>query len=566
MNRAFAAFALGAFLHLAGSARAQTCTLGPFTGAISLAAIESEINASPDGAVVCLRRGELWSRPPGEIGLQMTSGHPDAGRVTLCSSDDTECTDSNGGANAQLQTDDADCLAFTTDADGYTVKNIDCTGTNTCELYHSVIEQLDPGNRDLRFEGGVFDGYAHLNLAYTQASGNPTNIDFGTCANRIEVRNCHSGQARWLLYGACTDCSFSLWVHDWGSNEPGGDGQAHVLDFSFWLAGDAPSQDVLIECNLWEIDCGTARQMGSAINASYGAGMTFRDNVVRNVDPVKHCGAGLHFDAHAGDVDVGWDGAEIYRNEFDMGADVGWVIVSKLGANLNIYNNLFKLLGTAGAGEHGQVLHIEEEGAVEPPGVPLAPNRVRFFNNTIRTDEADLATLEVFAGTGHEIFNNLIINATLASHGTDDTPGAEIFLTDDCGRFGANGAKLHHNLVHAPNDSIPLYTPCSGASWLPGAPWQTETGLDDSAAGDFDLAGFSSYAWGRGTPIGAPNDDHGGLPRPTPPSIGADDIWWQPAAPACGIGPELLVALPVLGALGVGIGRRGRNRTRTEGG
>jgi hypothetical protein len=475
----------------------------------------------------------------------MTAGHPDAARVTLCSSDDTQCTPAGVEPNALVQTDGADCLAFTTAADGYVVKDLDCTGVNTCssEVFNSAIEQLDPGNRDLTFEGGVFDGYTHLTLMYTQAIGNPENLVFGTCSNRMEFRNCHSHQARWVVYGACKDCAFSLWVHDWGSNDAGGLGQGHILDFNFWQPGDSPTENVLIECNLWEIDCAIAQQVGSAVNASYGGYMTFRDNVVRNVDPLNHCGAGLHFDAHAGDDDVGWNGAEIHRNDFDMGSDVGWVIKSSLGTNLDIYNNLFKLLGPASIGGHGQVLYVEEESSVEPPGVPLIPHNIRFFNNTIRADKSDWPLFSIVAGAGHQIFNNLIINATPATHKVDGIPGAEVFDTDDCARFGAGGVNLHHNFVYSPNDTTPLITPCPASQWLPGAPWSTDPGLVDSANGNFDILRARSAVVQLGTPVNAPPDDHHGEARPMPPSPGADDIQVPPRPPACGLGPELVLPL-----------------------
>src|SRR3990172_4900799 len=118
------AYVLAALL-CAGRAYAQTCTLGPYCqdascpgGAGSqktVAEINTIIDGAADSAVVCLRRAQQWS---GNLDLSGT-GHPDGARVTVCSSDDTQCTIPYvGGANARVNSTSGSALGL---EDGFTV-------------------------------------------------------------------------------------------------------------------------------------------------------------------------------------------------------------------------------------------------------------------------------------------------------------------------------------------------------------------------------------------------------------------------------------------------------------
>src|SRR5262245_62034551 len=86
---------VGLLLLLAGialaplRASAQTCTIGPLTSSTSMSALNSQINSAPNGAVVCLQRGQTWSSGSG---LVLTSSHPDTARVTICGASGTQCT------------------------------------------------------------------------------------------------------------------------------------------------------------------------------------------------------------------------------------------------------------------------------------------------------------------------------------------------------------------------------------------------------------------------------------------------------------------------------------------
>ncbi|MFI5314474.1 MAG: hypothetical protein ACHQ6T_02150, partial [Myxococcota bacterium] len=180
--------------------QAQTCTLGPYCGdtptgcgsSSSLSQISDAINAAPDGAVVCLRRGQVWNVAGG---LSLQSSHPDANRVTICSSDAAQCT-SSGDARAQINITidsknvDANwgCGVRTSGgAGGFMLRNLTWTGPFTVTPgSQNVGACIDRGSRDITFDGGKIDTFETLVWLNDGSGANPANIRLGTCANPME--------------------------------------------------------------------------------------------------------------------------------------------------------------------------------------------------------------------------------------------------------------------------------------------------------------------------------------------------------------------------------------------
>lgn len=521
-------------LGLSSAADAQTCTLGPYTQSTPLAAIDAAIDAADDAAVVCLRRGSRWTQDGGAA-LSFATGHPNAARVTICASDDTRCTDGSGGANPRITMSSGQCFDFEPTGDGYTIQDVDCYGTNTCDPKYGAAGWWDPGIRDVTVQGGVFDGWGFMSVFYANASVPPaTNVRFGTCAKPIEFRNCYA-HLRYVHYGHCRQCGFSYRIHDWGDSVPE-NGRGHVFDFAGWdSTNDIESRDVTVECTHWQVDTTRAPGNGDAIRVSDGANIVIRDNVFEKVagscEPSFPGAVGF---ASHGDVS-GWDGGEIYRNRIKLGNCFNGVN-SGVGRNLQIYNNVFDMRNDDGGPNYwGAAISVYDAGGA----AAWAPDNVWVYNNTIYSpDGSDDAQVHFDAGNGHRFFNNLLINGEAST--------ARVFATNSCNRFGANGAEIRSNVVYTPSDATPDITSCqASSSWMPAAPWQTSPGLVDVGAGAFELVGPGSYVAGRGTTAGAPGSDFRGAARPSPPSVGAFDLGETPPPAPPPAGP-LLPMPPIL--------------------
>jgi hypothetical protein len=502
---------LGLFLVLCSKAEAQTCTHGPYTSATSVGTIDSEIDRAPDGSVVCLRRGNTWAQSGG-IALTLTSGHPNDSRVTVCSSDGTQCTDSTGGANARISMTDnggyTNCMAFS--AGGYTIKNIDCYATNGCDSDDTgedgggAFGVMPSGLRDVTIEGGVFDGW--MRMAYLQwASGDRSvsNVKFGTCSNRMEIRNCgFDAHPRWTWYGICDNCSFSAWIHDYGPVTNTG-GQGHILDFSNSGDGQATADNNTVECNLWQFGNGHTGG-GDVLRLSEGSNIVIRDNTFENLGSAGCSVSGIGFVPHGGgpsDVTANWDGAEIHRNRFAFGDCFNPGVTSSRGSEVKVHNNVFDLRDKTSDPDYWGIAISTQASTTAPP------NNFWVYNNTFYAPEnqSPIATVSFCGancGTGHKFFNNVIQSA--------DSNAIPIKV-DNCNSFGTNGVEIKDNFIYTPNDSSPTLPGCSAASgWKPGSPWSTAPGFINSGAGDFGLASTSSPAFGAGA-FGA-----GSAPAPTP--------------------------------------------------
>lgn len=518
---------VGFLLALPSRADAQACTLGPYTSATSLGSIDSSIDGARDGDVVCLRRGNTWSQTGGAA-ITLGTGHSDAGRVTICSSDDTQCTDSAGGANAKFAMNNGECFNFSGSADGYNIRHIDCFGANTCDSdAHAPMGYFMPaGTRDVTIVGGVWDNYIVSSYLSTNSTEVVTNFKWGTCQYPIEFRGCESPASHVLHYGHCRNCNFSYWVHNWGESQEAA-GTGHVFDLAGWTSTDLWSDNYVIECGRYQINSDNAPGIGNAIKAAQGTDIIVRDNVFQQMGTRRSDYNGLSFNAHTSTIRQGVDGAAVYRNRFLLNNGAVLAVESKLGRNIDIYNNIIDLSGPIVEGSsYATALSIRQES--EAP-IVAEPDNVRFYNNTIYVSPtARLNTIDVTDGNGHEIYNNLILSTV--SNSADGGDGAVVFSTNSCARFGTNGANVHNNVVSTPNDSSPGITNCSAANWLPGSGWNTNPGLVSAAGGDFSLSSTASYAFGRGTATGAPPADFTRATRPNPPSVGAFDIGGAPPA------------------------------------
>jgi len=515
----------------AGRAWAQTCTLpsagAAYTSATSLATIQTAIAGASDNAVVCFRRGNTWTG-----GLSYSTNHPNGSRVHLCSSDDTECTTGTGGANAKFNVSSGQCHNFGDSSlgDGYTISNIDCTATGgqcnslTPPLY------LRKGTDNVWIDGGVYDGWPHLVESYNVPEA-PDNVDFGSCANRIEYKNCTRALApRAWFYGVVSNSTMAVWLHDWG-HAPFDQGKGHVFDFNPWSSGELTSTNVVVECSLIEIHGLLANGMGSVVKVANGSNIIVRDNVVIDLD--RDSGSnqlrGFDLEGHSDPIACAVDGAQIYRNAIFVSNGAQHALGrNKVGRNVDVYNNVVDTSGNYSPNFYGGHYSIESEGAGCP--ATWAPDNTRVFNNTFHASGSPQTdTVRATHGTGHHLFNNLLWNENASGW----QQGAQIFETSDCGKFGANGANIHDNFVFSPNDPSPEWSACGGANWTDStSPWNTAPGVADTTPDAGQPSDFAidtpSDVYQKGTASGAPATDFTGDTRPIPPSIGAYDVTVDP--------------------------------------
>jgi len=383
---------------VAGQARAQSvCTSVPCASdgsnpaCDSLAEIDAKIDAAGPGEVVCLKRGSVWSSA--STALSFNTHHSDADRVTVCASDAASCT-SGGAANPRITTTSstANAASWSSTGDGYTLENIDWL--NSTGLGVSAFGSFPEGIQDLRLDGGVFSGWLSMAVMWDFGADVPDNLEIGTCANPVEFKDAVSptSSARYVLFGACTNCSFSMWVHDWGGSAPT-NGQIHVLDFSA-ENGAAESTNVRIECSLFEAKTRALAGNGHVVRLAKGAGVTIRDNTFRILEsepapPAEaHCAPAIVFAPHIVPPPLWfqyWNGAEIYRNTFDMKNCPG--ITNAIGSDVNIFNNLFIQDWAPGdAWFFARSLVIEAVPCAGGGGCQVA-QRTAFYNNTIYANE-----------------------------------------------------------------------------------------------------------------------------------------------------------------------------------
>jgi len=518
---------------LPSESKAQTCTAGPYTSATSLATIDAGIRSAGNGAVVCLQRGSTWSS--GGTAIALTTGHPDASRVTICASTGTTCT-SSGAVNPRITSTSstANVVTFASSGDGYTLKNIDFY--NTTLAGRVAFGSLPEGLANVTIEGGVFDGW--LRFADYSGSGGtvPDNIDLGTCSNRVEFRNAYSGGDQHIMFGACTNCGFSIYVHDWGQTDTGA-GRTHELDFSTWNFA-SQTNNVVIECSRFVTDSSGTNGNGNIIKLAIGSNAIIRDNIFEMESGESasqaNCAGGINFGGHTDSGGGwGWNGAEIYRNTFLMKNCFG--ITNAIGQNINIYNNLF-----VHDWKSGDAFYYTAPFTLSDPCAGCsAPDRTAFYNNTIFASESGNSQALISwsgSGTGHKFYNNAIY-ATGANQ-------LNAVAIADCNDFGANGADIDNNFVYTPNDSSPsvAWTPCSGASgnsttFTTNPGFANPTNVALSVLDRFRLVAGATVL-GRGR-VGAPVEDFVRVVRGSPPAIGALELG---SATATTLAPPVLLA------------------------
>jgi hypothetical protein len=565
---------------LAGAAaHAQPCTDGPYTSATSLATIDAAVDAAADGDVVCLRRGNQWTDSSGAA-FTLTTGHPAASRVTICSSDDTQCTRSSGGANARITVSGAAgfrAISFSATGDGYFIQDIDFYGDSGCDNENdSVLGGMPAGVQDITFQGGVWDGWDEIMVS----SGNTANLDplnirigNGLGSNRVEFRNCQQsgldGHNKIPIYGLYDDLYVAMWIHHWGQlNNTGGTGHIVSLHFPAGAYGEPygtwEANRPVLEHNLWQFHSGYAGG-GTVARFSRGTDLTMRYNVFETVgpiasfpntsDPAHGCGVGgPGFHTHGGDDNANntyWHRAEIYRNRFRMGDCNAVGIENQNGTDVEVYANVFDLTDQTSAADYW--------GRTVFTGTPSGPqaNHDNFwvYNNTFYfpANQSEIANIDFQGGTGQRFYNNAIWTADA---------NAVPMTISDCSIFGSNGIDLHDNFVYSVNDSTPTLPSCSASlpdtsadGFGPGAPWSTLPGFANAGAGDFDIDDAAALS-DVGSAVGIPASDFEQAPWTATPAIGAFSEA-EPSPPGCGVGPELSI-----GVAGLMLMRRRRARFR----
>jgi hypothetical protein len=518
---------------LPSDSRSQTCSVGPYTGTTSLSTIDSAIRGAGNGAVVCLERGSAWTS--GGTAFSISTPHPDSSRVTVCASSGGSCS-SAGGANPRITTTSStvNVVMFASSGDGYTFKNIDFY--NTTRTGRTAFGSLPEGLANVTIEGGVFDGW--LRFADYSANGGapPDNIDLGICSNRVEFRNAYSTGDQHIMFGACTNCGFSVYVHDWGQTDTGA-GRTHELDFSTWNFA-SKTNNVVIECSHFLTDSSGTNGNGNIIKLATGSNATIRDNIfeMESGEPASgaNCAGGINFGGHTDSGGGwGWNGAQIYRNTFLMKNCYG--ITNAIGSDINIYNNLF-----VHDWKSGDAFYYTAPFTITGPCAGCSsPERTAFYNNTVFASESGNSQPLISwdgAGSGHKFYNNAI-------YSTGANQVAVIGIAD-CNDFGAGGADIDNNFVYTPNDSSPSvgWTSCSGASGN-STSFATNPGLANPT--NVSLPAVERFKVNSGAAIlgrgrsGAPVEDFLRVVRGTPPSAGALEFG---SATATTLAPPLLLA------------------------
>lgn len=531
---------------LPSQSSAQTCTVGPFTSSTSLSSLSSSINSAPNGAVVCLQRGQNWSAGSG---LSIGTSHPDGSRVTICSSTSGQCSDS-GAANARLSISGGSCVAFSSNSGGYYVKNLDCYQTDGANAANAW--GIGQRVHDITIEGGVVDGF--FRAVFTtegRASVLPYNIRFGLCGGPghwVEVRGGPTTMPngdRHSWYGSVINAHISTWVHNFVSAGGSHINTSHMHDIGggdgAWNEGQ---HDITIECGLYQVDATAANNIGAVLlKLNRGYNWVIRDNTFQVVNG-NYSVNSIGFSSHAAGGTEGISGGgvpgaggQVYRNVFD-GMNGVW---NEIAADLDVFNNVFIYANPDSGGVFGVIRYAYQAAASDD--MPITNNRV--FNNTVYfnsdanswgllgSDNPGTPTRPL--PTNLQLYNNLVYHT--GHNGVNS--GAQVFESN-CARFGTNGANIRNNFVYTPNDSTPsLWSGCSGASGNSASPYNVNPGLANPANGSFSLTASSPLV-GKGIGAGAPLDDFAKNTRPKPPSIGAYDLGTG-AAPA--LEPPVLIQI-----------------------
>ena len=535
----------GGFLLAAGGilpvhAFAQTCTVGPFTSSTALSDVSTKASAAANGAVVCLTRGNTWTAGSG---LLLTSSHPDSSRVTICASTGSACSDS-GAANpkivessnaSNLDSPNGRCVRVGAGGGGFNFKNLDCDSSVGSEQAWDIDETAS----NITVEGGKTKNYKRLLANFTSGGGNrPTNIHFGTCANRHEYSNNPpiTGSNSGFIYGGFINSTFSVWFHDLSGRTDGSAAQSHMIDFD--VSGGTPANGTLnqvIECSLIEFN-GT--RMGNLIKPSRGTTMTIQDSTFRVTSPTD--GDVIGVGTHNGAGTEGQVGLVIRRNRFEL-PGTSWSPVGLSNAQqVEISNNVAILPGNLGGDT--QRGFVTFSGDSTGNGIPLSDITIR--NNTVyRTAAGGTSDRGIIREnppakstfSNVSVYNNLFMdigtgNVTMLSTGPSG-----------CGGFGSNGANIKNNWVYTPNDSTPsLWGSCGSATTANGSPYNQDPGLVDAANGNFALS-ISSTLKGKGIAASGLTTDFMQNARPSPPSIGAYDVSSDGGTPA--LQPPVLIQI-----------------------
>lgn len=492
--------------------------------------INNQLNAAANGAVLCLQRGSNWNVPSG---LTLTQTYPDTARVIVCASDGSTCTDTSSNPNPRITTNGT-CVHATTGSGGLTVKNLDCYDGGAGAAPAAL--DVSKGSANVSFEGGVIDGrFQPIYLDGGSTTDTPANnVHFGTCANRIEVRNGPAanptGGDRNVSWGVATNLYFSLWVHDFIGYS--GHPNEHMLDIArntgatHYTPSVNGAVNLTIECSLFESHATSNPYLGEMLKIALASNAVIRNNIFRVTGfciSGNAMGGGSH---NATNETEGWDGGAVYGNLFDMGVCKGPIAMSH-ARNVDIYNNV--MIATNADEQRGFIEFDYAQKSLDPGQDDLSLQNLRVFNNTIYRSGNSSAVgsgWAIFnenmnpapnwpAGTGFAIFNNLIYDT--------DAVDAKVINTGytGCNGYGTNGANIRSNFIYTPNDNTPSVISCSGST-LASSGYQTAPGVANASAGQFGIT-TTSKVYGSGG-SGCPTTDYVGASRPSPCSIGAYDV------------------------------------------
>ncbi len=440
--------------------------------------IQDAINSAAGGDVICLARGASWGGR-----LQLTNTAPTGeSRVVLCASAGGENCTSGGAANPRISGPSGG-VAFSEDADGFIIRNIDFACESGCRATGAVGVDFG-GTSHVRIEGGLISGWEQGLICNSWTTSAPCDdIEIGVPDNITELANNDNG-----FYGWLSNSYVRIDAHDNG---------ATALEHHFYLSSgshEIPSTNVVFEYGTYTRASVNSEglSLGTFLNISgQNRNLVIRNNVFR--EPA--CLTFLIDIATAGeDPEEFCDGIEIYGNYFESNCPRNLSLLATQHAR--VYNNVFVVGGT--------IMTAEDEEW------PAGDNW--FFNNTVYWP-GSTETGFSFHGDDNRFFNNVIHYAQAQ---------ASLFAGGSaaCDRFGGASAPGYHNNFFYTTNSNPGFPSCGVDN---STDYDTLPGFVDAEGRDFHISASSAVA-GFGDSADAPAVDFDGNPRANPPSAGAYDV------------------------------------------
>lgn len=508
----------------AGSCSGGTCS--GFTAATGLSSIQGLINGAPNDGVICLARGESWTA--GGVGLTITASHPNGNRASICASTGSTCNAAGAPANPRITvTGNARCVQFSSGSGGWNMRDLDCYNGFAGATSQNAWE-IQRGTSNITLTGVLSDGFFQGMMTGVSGSGStPDNIRHGVCNGSwtgysyngagawFEVRNAPTadpGGDRQAQEGTCTNCFFSLYVHDFRATSltcnPGNFCTSHMTDL---LSNESSGQvwnqagvehDAIYECGKYVWTSGAFGAAVMKFNRGYGHQVRFNlfDGGTTSNAPIAIGGHGSN--GQEGISGSGVPGAGLaFHDNIVIGT--GGNFQNEIGQDVDINNNLYVL--TSSSGLRG-VLQLSPKSGQEngdggsPPD--LCPLRNRVFNNSvfiasgasdgihfIRDDPGATraSCVSQLSSANHVVKNNAIHDA----HSSVDLFSAASF---GCGGYGGNCANVQKNFLFSADTTPGVLDGSADDNWIAGGPNATDDGAAGIAGDISQLPGFNGEA------------------------------------------------------------------------